>query len=169
MPPRTTSPNLPVTTACAPAAWPTACRWAANWSTWTAARCRMRSGRGARCREGRDSGFGIGDSVKLRRGLSSRAKREICLPAAERAAEKQKQLPRFARDDNRLGSTESRIPNPESRIPNPAAMTDTIFHKIIRRELPADIVYEDDDIIAFRDIAPQAPVHVLFVPKTDVA
>src|SRR3546814_14563194 len=45
----------------------------------------------------------------------------------------------------------------------------TIFHKIIRREIPADIVYEDDDIIAFRDIAPQAPVHVLFVPKTDVA
>ncbi len=48
-------------------------------------------------------------------------------------------------------------------------MTDTIFHKIIRRELPADIVYEDDNTIAFRDIAPQAPVHVLFVPKTDIA
>ena len=48
-------------------------------------------------------------------------------------------------------------------------MTDTIFHKIIRREIPADIVYEDDDLIAFRDIAPQAPVHVLFVPKVDVA
>jgi diadenosine tetraphosphate (Ap4A) HIT family hydrolase len=46
---------------------------------------------------------------------------------------------------------------------------DTIFHKIIRREIPADIVYEDDELIAFRDIAPQAPVHVLFVPKTDVA
>ena len=46
---------------------------------------------------------------------------------------------------------------------------DTIFHKIIRREIPADIVYEDDDLIAFRDIAPQAPVHVLFVPKTNVA
>ena len=45
----------------------------------------------------------------------------------------------------------------------------TIFHKIIRRELPADIVYEDEHLIAFRDIAPQAPVHVLFVPKTDVA
>ncbi|GGK01927.1 histidine triad nucleotide-binding protein [Luteimonas terricola] len=45
----------------------------------------------------------------------------------------------------------------------------TIFHKIIRRELPADIVYEDDHLIAFRDIAPQAPVHVLFVPKVDVA
>lgn len=48
-------------------------------------------------------------------------------------------------------------------------MPDTIFHKIIRREIPADIVYEDEHLIAFRDIAPQAPVHVLFVPKTDVA
>jgi histidine triad (HIT) family protein len=46
---------------------------------------------------------------------------------------------------------------------------DTIFHKIIRREIPADIVYEDDEVIAFRDIAPQAPVHVLFVPKIDIA
>lgn len=45
----------------------------------------------------------------------------------------------------------------------------TIFHRIIAREIPADIVFEDDDVIAFRDIAPQAPVHVLFVPKTDVA
>ena len=43
----------------------------------------------------------------------------------------------------------------------------TIFHKIIQRELPADIVYENEHLIAFRDIAPQAPVHVLFVPKTD--
>ena len=46
---------------------------------------------------------------------------------------------------------------------------DTIFGKIIRREIPADIVYEDEHLIAFRDIAPQAPVHVLFVPKTVVA
>jgi len=46
---------------------------------------------------------------------------------------------------------------------------DTIFHKIIRREIPADIVYEDEHLIAFRDIAPQAPVHVLFVPKQTVA
>ena len=45
----------------------------------------------------------------------------------------------------------------------------TIFHKIIRREIPADIVFEDDHVIAFRDIAPQAPVHVLFVPKEDFA
>lgn len=45
---------------------------------------------------------------------------------------------------------------------------DTIFHRIMRREIPADIVYEDEHLIAFRDIAPQAPVHVLFVPKTDI-
>ena len=44
----------------------------------------------------------------------------------------------------------------------------TIFHRIIRRELPADIVYEDEHLVAFRDIAPQAPVHVLFVPRDDV-
>lgn len=44
-------------------------------------------------------------------------------------------------------------------------MSDTIFDKIIRREIPADIVFEDDDFLAFRDIHPQAPVHVLFIPK----
>lgn len=49
-------------------------------------------------------------------------------------------------------------------------MTDnTTFGKIIRREIPAEIVYEDDHLIAFRDIAPQAPVHVLFVPKVPIA
>jgi histidine triad (HIT) family protein len=41
----------------------------------------------------------------------------------------------------------------------------TIFEKIIRREIPADIVWEDADVIAFRDVNPQAPVHVLVVPK----
>jgi diadenosine tetraphosphate (Ap4A) HIT family hydrolase len=45
---------------------------------------------------------------------------------------------------------------------------DTIFGRIARREIPADIVYEDDHLIAFRDIAPQAPVHVLFVPKVAI-
>jgi histidine triad (HIT) family protein len=45
-------------------------------------------------------------------------------------------------------------------------MNDTLFGKIIRREIPATIVYEDEDVLGFKDIAPQAPVHVLFVPKT---
>ena len=44
-------------------------------------------------------------------------------------------------------------------------MLKTIFQKIIDREIPADIVYEDDLCIAFRDIEPQAPVHCLIVPK----
>jgi histidine triad (HIT) family protein len=41
----------------------------------------------------------------------------------------------------------------------------TIFEKIIRREIPADIIWEDDDVLAFRDVNPQAPVHILIVPK----
>lgn len=44
-------------------------------------------------------------------------------------------------------------------------MSETIFSKIIRREIPADIVYEDDLVLAFRDVAPQAPVHILVIPK----
>lgn len=43
-----------------------------------------------------------------------------------------------------------------------------IFKKIIDGELPADIVYEDELCLAFRDINPQAPVHVLIVPKRDI-
>ncbi|RDS86530.1 histidine triad nucleotide-binding protein [Dyella psychrodurans] len=48
-------------------------------------------------------------------------------------------------------------------------MSDTIFGKIVRREIPADIVYETDEVLAFRDLNPQAPVHVLFVPKRPIA
>ena len=48
-------------------------------------------------------------------------------------------------------------------------MPDTIFMKIIRREIPADIVYEDDRCLAFRDLNPQAPVHVLIIPKKAIA
>ena len=42
---------------------------------------------------------------------------------------------------------------------------ETLFSKIIRREIPADIVYEDDRVTAFRDINPQAPTHVLIIPN----
>lgn len=47
-------------------------------------------------------------------------------------------------------------------------MSDTIFAKIIRREIPADIVYEDEQCLAFRDINPQAPLHVLVIPKKPI-
>lgn len=46
---------------------------------------------------------------------------------------------------------------------------ETIFSKIIRREIPADIVYEDNLALAFRDISPQAPVHILVIPKQPLA
>ena len=45
----------------------------------------------------------------------------------------------------------------------------TTFHRIIEHELPADIVFEDDEVIAFKDIHPKAPTHILFVPKHFVA
>jgi histidine triad (HIT) family protein len=45
----------------------------------------------------------------------------------------------------------------------------TLFSKIIRREISAQIVFENDEILAFKDIHPQAPVHVLFVPKIELA
>ena len=45
----------------------------------------------------------------------------------------------------------------------------TLFEKIIARQIPADIVFEDDQCLAFRDIAPQAPVHILIVPKKPLA
>ena len=47
-------------------------------------------------------------------------------------------------------------------------MSDTLFSKIIRREIPADIVYEDDLALAFRDVNPQAPVHILVIPKKPI-
>lgn len=49
----------------------------------------------------------------------------------------------------------------------PLTREPSIFTRIIAREIPADIVFESDTIIAFRDINPQAPVHLLVVPKTE--
>ncbi|MCB0711465.1 MAG: histidine triad nucleotide-binding protein [Ignavibacteriae bacterium] len=48
-------------------------------------------------------------------------------------------------------------------------MAETIFSKIIRKEIPADIVFEDEQVLAFRDINPQGPTHVLVIPKEEIA
>jgi histidine triad (HIT) family protein len=48
-------------------------------------------------------------------------------------------------------------------------MSKTIFKRIIDREIPADIIYEDDQCLAFRDVSPQAPTHVLVIPKKEIA
>lgn len=47
-------------------------------------------------------------------------------------------------------------------------MDDCIFCKIIKKEIPANIVYEDDKVMAFKDINPQAPIHILIVPKQHI-
>ncbi len=47
-------------------------------------------------------------------------------------------------------------------------MSETIFSKIIRKEIPASIVYEDDLVLAFRDVNPQAPTHILIIPKKPI-
>tara|TARA_B000000441_G_C21389354_1_gene148484 strand:+ start:99 stop:452 length:354 start_codon:yes stop_codon:yes gene_type:complete len=44
----------------------------------------------------------------------------------------------------------------------------TIFTKIINKEIPVDILFEDDDVLAFRDINPQAPIHFLVIPKKEI-
>jgi histidine triad (HIT) family protein len=62
------------------------------------------------------------------------------------------------------------LPNPEG-IPHPPRQylsMATLFTKIISRVIPADIVYEDEHCVAFRDINPQAPVHVLIVPRQEI-
>lgn len=48
-------------------------------------------------------------------------------------------------------------------------MSKTLFEKIADRQIPAQIVYEDDRVVAFRDIQPQSPVHVLIVPRRAIA
>ncbi|ROL61505.1 histidine triad nucleotide-binding protein [Bacteroidetes/Chlorobi group bacterium ChocPot_Mid] len=47
-------------------------------------------------------------------------------------------------------------------------MAETIFSKIIRKEIPADVIYEDDELLAFKDINPQAPYHILIIPKKEI-
>jgi len=49
-----------------------------------------------------------------------------------------------------------------------SAVAETVFSKILRREIPAHIVYEDELVLAFRDINPQAPVHILVIPKQPI-
>lgn len=47
-------------------------------------------------------------------------------------------------------------------------MAETIFSKIVRKEIPANIVFENDEVLAFRDINPKAPVHILIIPKLEI-
>ncbi|ETW00781.1 hypothetical protein H310_07318 [Aphanomyces invadans] len=71
--------------------------------------------------------------------------------------------PRFGRPvPQRTMATEAERAN---AAVEPKGYEPTIFDKIIRREIPASVVFENDKVLAFRDIAPQAPVHVIVIPK----
>ena len=70
------------------------------------------------------------------------------------------------RDDTDEETTSLSIRKSDETI---TTMTETVFAKIIRREIPADIVYEDELCLAFRDINPQAPVHILVIPRQPIA
>ena len=59
--------------------------------------------------------------------------------------------------------------SPPTPDPDRYEDNDTIFGKILRGEIPADVVHEDELCLAFRDIAPQAPVHVVIIPKRHIA
>jgi len=48
-------------------------------------------------------------------------------------------------------------------------MSDDLFERIVQRDIPADIVFEDEEILAFRDVNPQAPTHILIIPKRRIA
>lgn len=71
----------------------------------------------------------------------------------------------------RTGSTAPvRLMATEEGVDAPVDLSQpTIFDKILSKDIPADVVYEDEDTLAFRDINPQAPVHVLVIPKRRIA
>merc|ERR1712127_256733 len=65
-------------------------------------------------------------------------------------------------------TTTTRMSNEEDKAQTAVPGGDTIFAKIIRKEIPAKILYEDDQCLAFHDVAPQAPNHFLVIPKKPI-
>jgi histidine triad (HIT) family protein len=61
------------------------------------------------------------------------------------------------------------VPGPPFGPDPPQFVVPTLFTRIIQGEIPADVVYEDEHVVAFRDIDPKAPVHVLIVPRQEVS
>jgi len=57
----------------------------------------------------------------------------------------------------------------QPRARNEINMTDCLFCRIVTGEIPGDIVYQDDHVMAFRDLNPQAPTHILIIPKQHIA
>merc|ERR1711973_406469 len=65
--------------------------------------------------------------------------------------------------------TQTRKMSEVDKAQSASAGGDTIFGKILRKEIPCDFIYEDDKCVAFKDVAPQAPVHFLVIPRKPIA
>jgi len=104
----------------------------------------------------------------------------VSVPNPERNHERHEKTPIGSETDFRVSSCFSWFKYPNGRIPSlhlPPLATDaklsamadkTLFEKICDKEIPADIVHEDDLCVCFRDISPQAPVHLLLVPRKPI-
>ncbi|OEL25450.1 Adenylylsulfatase HINT1 [Dichanthelium oligosanthes] len=66
---------------------------------------------------------------------------------------------------SRLGSPAHMAGEKEAALATEPIVGPTIFDKIIRKEIPSQVVYEDQKVLAFRDISPQAPIHIIIIPK----
>ncbi|XP_068481991.1 14 kDa zinc-binding protein isoform X1 [Phaseolus vulgaris] len=101
--------------------------------------------------------------------LRSCAPLKLATPFARKASNFNLLLPLQQRSCYRLGFSTHATNNEEAAAKAAAVNFDseapTIFDKIINKEIPSSIVYEDEKVLAFRDINPQAPVHVLVIPK----
>ncbi|KAL3523048.1 hypothetical protein ACH5RR_015882 [Cinchona calisaya] len=72
----------------------------------------------------------------------------------------------FRRTLSTIGATNDEEASATAAATNVDIGAPTIFDKIIAKEIPSSIVYEDDKVLAFRDISPQAPIHILVIPKS---
>uniref|UniRef100_A0A672INM2 Uncharacterized HIT-like protein Synpcc7942_1390 n=1 Tax=Salarias fasciatus TaxID=181472 RepID=A0A672INM2_SALFA len=70
--------------------------------------------------------------------------------------------------DLSLAAAAERCDSPAGASRRYGSLAPTIFSKVIDKSIPADIIYEDDKCLAFRDISPQAPVHFLVIPRVPI-
>lgn len=96
----------------------------------------------------------------------------LCTPPGRAAAAAAGRLPRCPRAPGHPPRAARMMADGPAEVgvappTDPAA--ETIFSKIIRKEIPADIVHEDDQCLAFKDVNPQAPVHILVIPKKPIS
>uniref|UniRef100_A0A915M011 Elongation factor 1-alpha n=1 Tax=Meloidogyne javanica TaxID=6303 RepID=A0A915M011_MELJA len=85
-----------------------------------------------------------------------------------KAVEKVEAGGKVTKSAQKAGAAADEAAKAQTAVP-PSQPTDTIFGKIIRKEIPANIIYEDNEVLAFKDVAPQAPTHFLVIPKEPIS